>query len=129
MFCWLPASTADATTKGHVDPLRSTLVRTPRHVLTDHGLGKVSSPRGDDKELLEGELVAGVFASVDNVETGDGKRVRHGVAGHFGIVLPERHTTAGSTGLTSRQGDCRKKKEGRPSCVSQALLPTMQRES
>ena len=64
-----------------------------------HRLGEGLGAGGDDEELLERQLVAGVLAAVDDVEA----RHRHGVggvvAGEVGEVLPERHALGGGAGL------------------------------
>ena len=85
------------------------LAKTRTMKLTNHGLGKVSSTRGDDKEFLEGKLVTGMFSSVNDIEARNGEGVGHRVAGDFGIVFPERNATGSGTSLTGGQGNCKSK--------------------
>ena len=85
--------------------LTQVFVRHRDQRLTDHGLGKVGSSSRNDKELLESELVAGMFTTVNDIEARNGERVGNRVAGDFGIVLPERHALGSGTSLTSSEGD------------------------
>lgn len=57
-----------------------------------HSLGEGSGAGGEEHELLESELVAGVGASVDDVEGRDGKVERRLDACEVGKVLVERDT-------------------------------------
>lgn len=75
-------------------------------IATTTNLRKVLGTGGDDEELLEGKLVAGVLTAVDDVEAGDGESIRGGVAGNIGVVLPEGNTLGGGAGLGGGEGDC-----------------------
>ena len=57
-----------------------------------HGLVEVDGSDGKDHELLEGEGVAGVRATVDDVEAGAGEDVRGLDAGELSKVLVEGYT-------------------------------------
>lgn len=76
-----------------------------------HGLVEVGRSDGDDHELLEGERVAGVRSTVDDVEAGGGEDVRGLDAGELGEVLVEgdallRGTEkASEPDIVSRVGD------------------------
>ena len=54
-----------------------------------HGLIEVGRTNGEDHELLEGEGVAGVGATVDDVEARAGEDVRGLDASELGKVLVE----------------------------------------
>ena len=82
------------------------LLEVVEHLAADlHRLGEGVGAGRDDEELLEGQLVAGVLAAVDDVEA----RHRHGVwvavAGQVREVLPERHALGGGAGLAGRHRD------------------------
>lgn len=71
-----------------------------------HGLGKGLGTSGQDHELLHGELVAGVGATVNDVHGGDGHDdLLATVSGQVGNVTVERDTLAGGTGLQDGHGD------------------------
>jgi hypothetical protein len=72
-----------------------------------HTLGEGFSASGDDEELLEGKLVAGVFSSVDHIEAGDGKSLGNGVSSNISIMLPERNATMGGSSLSDGKGNFR----------------------
>lgn len=69
--------------------------------LTDNSLGTGR----ENHELLEGELVASVRATVDDVEARDGEDVRSLDAGNLGEVLVERDTLLSGTGLRGGHRD------------------------
>ena len=75
-------------------------------IATTTNLREVLGTSGDDEELLEGKLVAGVLTAVDDVEAGDGESIRGGVAGNIGVVLPEGNTLGGGAGLGGGERDC-----------------------
>lgn len=75
-----------------------------------NNLREVLGTGGDDEELLEGKLVAGVLTTVDDVEAGDGESVRGGVAGNVGVVLPEGNALSGGAGLGRSEGDCTRRR-------------------
>jgi hypothetical protein len=60
---------------------------------------------GEEHELLERELVAGVATTVDDVERGDGERVRRLDTSELGKVLVERDAFLGSASLGNGDGD------------------------
>jgi len=64
-----------------------------------HGFGQGGSTSGDDKKLLEGKLVSGVFSSVDDIEARNRHGLGDGVFGNLGVVLPKRNSLGGGSGL------------------------------
>ena len=102
------SSSSSSSTTVAADTFTARLIRWK---LTDHGLGKVGGTSRNDKEFLERKLVTGVLTTVDHVEARDRERVRDGVAGNFGVVLPERNATRSGTGLAGGQGDCKNEKK------------------
>jgi hypothetical protein len=60
-----------------------------------HGLGERLGPGGEEHELLEGEGVTGVGATVDDVEGRAGEDVRGLDAGDLGEVLVEGNALEG----------------------------------
>ena len=82
------------------------LLQVVENLATDgHGFGEIFGAGGDDEEFLEWELVAGVFSTVDNVETWYRKGFRDGVSGDFGVVFPQRNSLSGGSGLTGSERD------------------------
>jgi hypothetical protein len=57
-----------------------------------HGLGERAGAGGEDHELLEGKLVAGVFTAVDDVEGGAGENVGLGDTSELGEVSVKGET-------------------------------------
>ena len=70
-----------------------------------HGLLEGRSTGGNDHELLERELVAGVRSTVDDVEAGRGEDEGGLDTGEVGEVLVEGDTLLGSSGLRDSDGD------------------------
>ena len=70
-----------------------------------HGLGEGGSASGEEHELLERELVAGVGATVDDVEAGRGEDEGGLDTGEVGEVLVEGDTLEGGGGLRDGDGD------------------------
>jgi hypothetical protein len=64
-------------------------------------------PGGDDKELLESKLVAGMLSTIDHIEARHWKSIRVGVSSEICIVLEERDSLTSSTGLAGSQGNYR----------------------
>ena len=69
-----------------------------------HRLGERRRPDGEDHKLLHRQRVAGVRASVDDVERGDGEH-QLGVTREVGDVAVERHALLGGAGLADGHGD------------------------
>ena len=72
---------------------------------------------GDDEEFLECKPVSGMLSSVDHIEAGDGKNIGGGVSGDVGVVLPERNSPGGGTGLTGGKRNCNLFKVGNVSRI------------
>ena len=70
-----------------------------------HGLSERRSASGDDHELLEGKLVAGVGATVDDVEAGSGEDEGGLDTGKVGEVLVEGDLLLSSGGLSGSDGN------------------------
>ena len=70
-----------------------------------HGLGEGRSPGGDEHEFLEGELVAGVGATVDDVEARGGEDVGGLDARELSEVLVEGDALLSRTGLGNSDRD------------------------
>jgi hypothetical protein len=60
---------------------------------------------GDDKELLESKLVAGMLSSINYIEARHWKSIRVGVSGEISVVLKERDSLTRGTGLADSQGN------------------------
>lgn len=70
-----------------------------------HRLGEGGCASGKEHELLERELVAGVRATVDDVECGDGENEGGLHTGKVREVLVEGNTLLGGSSLSDRDGD------------------------
>ena len=70
-----------------------------------HRLGEGGSASGQEHELLERKLVAGVGSTVDDVEGGDGEHVRRLDAGEVREVLVEGDALLGGGSLSNRDRD------------------------
>ena len=70
-----------------------------------HCISERGCTSGEEHELLERELVAGVRATVDDVEAGSGEDEGGLDASEFGEVLVEGDTLLGSSSLRGSDGD------------------------
>lgn len=86
-----------------------------------HGLRESGGAGRDDKEFLECKGVAGVFATVDDVEAGHRQGGRSRVAGEIGEVFVQRHTLGGGASLGGSDGDTEDSVGTKPLLVGRAV--------
>ena len=70
-----------------------------------HSLGEAGRTGGEEHELLEGELVTGVRATVNDVERGSGEDERGLDASEVSEVLVKRDTLLRGTSLSDGDGN------------------------